>query len=136
MYCPVLFFSLYYANRIIFRENKESPSEEFHNYLSHKWRKHIGAFAIGLNLCTSSCSSPRSYRFYLTTRSISHIDGMGIHASANPIEIFSREQDNIDLTSRTYTLIHFMDENLSHWIQFIPFFFAIGWCIYSIYAII
>eukprot|EP00026_Physarum_polycephalum_P005852 Phypoly_transcript_05891.p1 GENE.Phypoly_transcript_05891~~Phypoly_transcript_05891.p1 ORF type:complete len:317 (-),score=38.66 Phypoly_transcript_05891:417-1367(-) len=106
LYCPLLFFSLYHANRIVFRESKRDESEEFHNHLSHNLRKHIGAFMIGLNLY-----------------------GMGIHASANPIEIYAREHDGMDYSSNTYRLIHGMDENLSHWIQFIPFFFVIGWYI-------
>lgn len=102
-YCPILFFSLYMVNQIIFRESKNQHGEEYHSF-AHKTRKAIGLIAIGIN-------------FY----------GMGIHASANPIEIYTREHTDIDLESNQYKLIHLLDEDVSHWIQFIPFFFAIGW---------
>lgn len=51
-YCPILFFSLYMVNQIVFRESKKQQGEEFHT-ISHKLRKAFGMVAIGLNFCIS-----------------------------------------------------------------------------------
>ena len=53
------------------------------------------------------------------------IYGTGVHI-ANVIEIYSREQRGID-EGDVYSLVYFIDEGLSHYLQFIPLFFVIGW---------
>jgi hypothetical protein len=53
------------------------------------------------------------------------IYGTGVHI-ANVIEIYSREQQGIHDGS-VYNLVYFLDEGFSHYLQFVPLFFAIGW---------
>ena len=53
------------------------------------------------------------------------IYGTGVHI-ANVIEIFARERDQL---GEVYNLVYFLDEGVSHYIQFVPLFFVIGWFI-------
>ncbi|HTH05925.1 MAG TPA: hypothetical protein VL916_08645 [Ilumatobacteraceae bacterium] len=53
------------------------------------------------------------------------IYGTGVHI-ANVIEIYSREQRGIE-EGDVYSLVYFLDEGFSHYLQFVPLFFVIGW---------
>ena len=53
------------------------------------------------------------------------IYGTGVHI-ANVIEIYSREQRGIE-EGDVYNLVYFLDEGFSHYLQFVPLFFVIGW---------
>ena len=53
------------------------------------------------------------------------IYGTGVHI-ANVIEIYSREQRGIE-QGDVYNLVYFLDEGFSHYLQFVPLFFVIGW---------
>ncbi len=53
------------------------------------------------------------------------IYGTGVHI-ANVIEIYSREQRGIE-EGDVYDLVYFLDEGFSHYLQFVPLFFVIGW---------
>ena len=53
------------------------------------------------------------------------IYGTGVHI-ANVIEILSREREQY---GDVYELVYFLDEGVSHYIQFVPLFFVIGWFI-------
>ena len=53
------------------------------------------------------------------------IYGSGVHI-ANVIEIYSREQQGIQ-QGEVYDLVYFVDEGMSHYLQFVPLFFVIGW---------
>jgi len=53
------------------------------------------------------------------------IYGTGVHI-ANVIEIYSREQRGIH-EGDVYNLVYFLDEGFSHYLQFVPLFFVIGW---------
>jgi hypothetical protein len=56
-----------------------------------------------------------------------YIYGIGIHF-ANTIEIFARKYLNIT-QGELYEQIHWVDEQLSHWIQFFFFFLLFAWLI-------
>ena len=45
---------------------------------------------------------------------------------ADTIEVFSREHEGIT-EGRAYELVYFIDEGVSHYIQFVSLFFVIGW---------
>ena len=60
-----------------------------------------------------------------TARSRSFLYGTGLHI-ANVIELSSREQHGVD-SGDVYDLVYFLDEGLSHYLQFVPLFFVIGW---------
>ncbi|MDA1349436.1 MAG: hypothetical protein O3A47_11335 [Chloroflexi bacterium] len=51
--------------------------------------------------------------------------GVGVHVT-DAIEVFSREHEGITDGS-VYDLVYFLDEGLSHYFQFFPFFFVMGW---------
>jgi hypothetical protein len=53
------------------------------------------------------------------------IYGTGVHI-ANVIEIYAREQRGIH-EGDVYNLVYFLDEGFSHYLQFVPLFFVIGW---------
>jgi hypothetical protein len=53
------------------------------------------------------------------------IYGSGVHI-ANVIEIYSREHRGIH-EGDVYELVYFLDEGFSHYLQFVPLFFVIGW---------
>ncbi|MCP3933895.1 MAG: hypothetical protein GY708_00835 [Actinomycetia bacterium] len=54
-----------------------------------------------------------------------YLYGTGIHIT-NVIEIYSREEEGVT-SGDVYDLIYFLDEGLSHYLQFIPLFFVLGW---------
>ncbi len=51
--------------------------------------------------------------------------GVGIHA-ADLVEVLSREREGI-IAGPVYELAYFLDEGLSHYVQFVSLFFLIGW---------
>lgn len=51
--------------------------------------------------------------------------GVGVHVT-DTLEVLSREREGITDGS-VYDLIYFLDEGLSHYIQFFPLFFVMGW---------
>lgn len=53
------------------------------------------------------------------------IYGSGVHI-ANVIELYSREQAGVS-DGDVYDLVYFIDEGMSHYLQFVPLFFVIGW---------
>ena len=53
------------------------------------------------------------------------IYGTGVHI-ANVVEIFAREREQL---GEVYNLVYFLDEGVSHYIQFVPLFFVVGWFI-------
>jgi hypothetical protein len=55
------------------------------------------------------------------------IYGTGIHI-ANVIEIYARERAGAN-EGDLYDLIYLLDEGISHYVQFVPLFFVIGWFI-------
>jgi hypothetical protein len=53
------------------------------------------------------------------------IYGIGIHVT-DTIEVLSRQREHIT-DGAVYELVYFLDEGLSHYIQFFPLFFVMGW---------
>ncbi len=53
------------------------------------------------------------------------IYGIGVHVT-DTLEVLSREREHIT-DGAVYDLIYFLDEGLSHYIQFFPLFFVMGW---------
>lgn len=51
--------------------------------------------------------------------------GVGIHA-ADIVEVYSREQAGIT-GGDVYELVYYLDEGLSHFVQFVSLFFLLGW---------
>jgi hypothetical protein len=100
IYCPLLWLALHQVNAAVFAVNASDPVER----RAVERRRLVGDFAIALV-----------------------IYGTGVHI-ANVIEIYSREQRGIE-QGAVYDLVYFIDEGMSHYIQFVPLFFAIGWFI-------
>jgi hypothetical protein len=98
VYCPLLWLALHQVNRDVFARPPSDPSLE----RVHLRRELMGEFAIAIV-----------------------IYGTGVHI-ANVIEIYSREQRGIS-RGEVYDLVYFLDEGLSHYLQFVPLFFVIGW---------
>ncbi len=98
LYCPLLWFALHQVNADVFGGPLASG-------MSARTRARLrlaGDFAIAIVLY-----------------------GTGVHI-ANVIEINAREEQGIT-DGELYELVYFLDEGLSHWLQFIPLFFVIGW---------
>src|SRR3972149_2403363 len=51
--------------------------------------------------------------------------GIGVHVT-DAIEVLSRQREQIT-EGAVYDLVYFLDEGLSHYIQFFPLFFVMGW---------
>jgi hypothetical protein len=98
VYCPLLWLALHQINSSVFGE----PSTGSRSGRAHERRRLISEFAIALV-----------------------IYGTGVHI-ANVIEIYSRERQGIE-SGEVYELVYFLDEGMSHYLQFIPLFFVIGW---------
>lgn len=67
----------------------------------------------------------RRIEFAATAAAAIFLYGVGVHV-ADTIEVFSRERVGVT-DGAVYDLVYFLDEGLSHYIQFIPLFFIIGW---------
>jgi hypothetical protein len=100
VYCPLLWLALHQVNREIFGDPPTEPAAR----RAHARRQLIGDFAIALV-----------------------IYGTGVHI-ANVVEIYSRERRGIE-QGAVYDLVYFIDEGMSHYLQFVPLFFVIGWFI-------
>ncbi len=100
VYCPLLWLALHQVNTDVFGDLRADPRSLRSNRRLHL----VGEFAIALV-----------------------IYGTGIHI-ANVIEIYSRERANLD-AGNLYHLIYLLDEGVSHYVQFVPLFFVIGWFI-------
>ena len=98
VYCPLLWLALHQINEDVFDVEFGSALDRRANAR----RRLIGDFAIVLV-----------------------IYGTGVHI-ANVIEIYSREQRGIE-QGDVYNLVYFLDEGFSHYLQFVPLFFVIGW---------
>jgi hypothetical protein len=100
IYCPLLWLALHQINENVF--DVQCGNEQARRVNAR--RRLIGEFAIALV-----------------------IYGTGVHI-ANVIEIYSREQRGIE-QGDVYSLVYFLDEGFSHYLQFVPLFFVIGWFI-------
>jgi hypothetical protein len=98
IYCPLLWLALHQINDNVF-DVERVPTLDRRTIAR---RRLIGDFAIALV-----------------------IYGTGVHI-ANVIEIYSREQRGIE-QGDVYNLVYFLDEGFSHYLQFVPLFFVIGW---------
>ena len=98
VYCPLLWLALHQVNRAVFDPEAIAPADRPANGR----RTLIGEFAIALV-----------------------IYGSGVHI-ANVIELYSREQRGVS-EGEVYELVYFIDEGMSHYLQFVPLFFVIGW---------
>lgn len=98
LYCPLLWLALHQVNAAVFAaEPAEEPARS-----RHRRRALIGEGAIALVLY-----------------------GTGLHI-ANVIELYSRQTEGVS-QGGTYQLVYFLDEGLSHYVQFVPLFFVLGW---------
>ena len=97
-YGPVIWFALYKVNTDVFGD---IPTE------TEALRKH------------------RRLQLISTMAIAIIIYGVGIHVT-DVVEVFSREHENI-ADGKVYELVYFLDEGLSHYVQFFPFFFVMGW---------
>ena len=97
MYCPLVWFALHQVNADVFGDPPIDPAA-----MRHRHAQTISDCAIALFLY-----------------------GTGLHV-ANVIELSSREQNGVD-SGDVYDLVYFLDEGLSHYLQFVPLFFVIGW---------
>lgn len=100
VYAPLLWLALHQVNADVFDDLALDPDDRRRRRL----QRLVGEFAIALV-----------------------IYGAGIHI-ANVIEIYSRVGQGIE-SGEVYRLIYFLDEDVSHYVQFVPLFFVIGWFI-------
>ena len=98
VYGPVMWFALYQVTTDVFGDIPSDPSE---------LRRH------------------RRRQFVATAAGAAYLYGVGVHV-ADTIEVFSREHEGIT-EGRAYELVYFIDEGVSHYIQFVSLFFVIGW---------
>ncbi len=97
-YGPVIWFSLHQVNTDVFGD---VPTEA-EALKKHRRLQLIGTVAIAIILY-----------------------GIGVHVT-DTLEVLSREREGIT-DGAVYDLIYFLDEGLSHYIQFFPLFFVMGW---------
>jgi hypothetical protein len=98
VYCPLLWFALHQVNADVFSVVPEDPERS----RRHARARTIGDFAVAIALY-----------------------GTGVHI-ANVIELYSRQRAG-ESSGDVYELVYFLDEGLSHYLQFVPLFFLIGW---------
>jgi hypothetical protein len=98
VYCPLVWFALHQVNADVFGDPPLEPVA----LARHRRAQTAGDCASALFLY-----------------------GTGLHI-ANVIELSSREQHGVD-SGDVYDLVYFLDEGLSHYLQFVPLFFVIGW---------
>jgi hypothetical protein len=98
VYCPLLWLALHQINTDVFGILPGDPARRRRTF-RHQL---VGEFAIALV-----------------------IYGTGIHI-ANVIEIFARERAGVTDGS-VYRLVYYLDEGVSHYVQFVPLFFVLGW---------
>lgn len=98
VYCPLLWFALHQVNADVFGEVPTDPAQ----MRRHTRARTIGEFAVAIALY-----------------------GSGVHI-ANVVELYSRERAEVS-SGDVYDLVYFLDEGLSHYLQFVPLFFLLGW---------
>jgi hypothetical protein len=98
VYGPLIWLALHQVNADVFGDVPTEPEA----LRRHRRRQFIGEVAIAIVLY-----------------------GVGVHV-ADAIEVLSREREHIT-DGAVYELVYFLDEGLSHYIQFIPLFFVMGW---------
>ncbi len=97
-YGPVIWLALYNVNVDVFGDVPTEPEA----LKKHRRLQFIGTAAIAII-----------------------IYGIGIHVT-DAIEVLSREREGIT-DGAVYDLVYFFDEGLSHYVQFFPLFFVMGW---------
>lgn len=97
-YGPVIWLALTQVNADVFGDVPAEPAA----LRKHRRLQFIATFAIAIL-----------------------IYGIGIHVT-DTIEVLSREREQIT-DGAVYDLVYFLDEGLSHYIQFFPLFFVMGW---------
>lgn len=97
-YGPLMWLALHQVNADVFGDLPTEPEA----LRRHRRRQFVGEIAIAIL-----------------------IYGVGVHA-ADAIEVLSREREHIT-EGAVYELVYFLDEGLSHYIQFVPLFFVMGW---------
>ena len=98
VYGPLMWFALHQVNTDVFGDVPTDPA----TLKTHRRRQLVGTAAIAVF-------------FY----------GVGVHV-ADTVEVFAREHEDIT-SGAVYDLIYFIDEGLSHYIQFVSLFFVVGW---------
>lgn len=98
VYGPLLWFALYRINSEVFSQPPTDPRLQ----ARHRRLRLLGTTAAAV------C-------FY----------GVGIHAS-DAVEVFVREK-GVSAEGDLYDIAYFLDEGLSHYVQFLSLFFLIGW---------
>lgn len=100
IYCPLVWFALHQINADVFGDPPIDPDA----LRGHRRRQTVGDVFNALFLY-----------------------GTGIHI-ANVIELASQDETGAsDL--EVYDLVYFLDEGLSHYVQFIPLFAVLGWTV-------
>ncbi len=97
-YGPVMWLALYHVSADVFGDVPTDPRARH----THRRHQFIATAAIALFLY-----------------------GVGVHV-ADTVEVFSREQAGIT-DGAVYDLIYFLDEGVSHYIQFVALVFVLGW---------
>lgn len=98
LYGPIVWFALHQITADVFDESSTEPA------------------ALQIH---------RRRRLAATVAGALFLYGVGIHA-ADAVEVFAREREGIT-DGPVYDLVYFFDEGLSHYVQFVPLFFVIGW---------
>lgn len=98
VYCPLLWFALHQVNADVFGHAPADPARA----RRHARARTIAEFAIAIALY-----------------------GTGVHI-ANVVELYSRQRAEVS-SGDVYDLVYFLDEGLSHYLQFVPLFFVLGW---------
>jgi hypothetical protein len=100
IYCPLVWFALHQINADVFGDPPLDPDAR----RRHRRRQSVGDVCNALFLY-----------------------GTGIHI-ANVIELASRDETGAS-DHEVYDLVYFLDEGLSHYVQFIPLFAVLGWTV-------
>lgn len=98
VFCPLLWFAMHQVNADVFGVVPADPRRA----RQHARACTIGEFAVAIALY-----------------------GTGVHI-ANVIELYSRQRAGVS-SGDVYDLVYFLDEGLSHYLQFVPLFFLLGW---------
>jgi hypothetical protein len=96
-YGPIIWLALTQVNADVFGDVPSEPEA----LRRHRRAQFAGTFAIAIL-----------------------IYGIGIHVT-DTLSVLSQREQKID--GAVYELIYFLDEGLSHYIQFFPLFFVMGW---------
>ena len=98
VYGPLIWLALHQVNTDVFGDVPSEPGA----LRKHRRLQFVGEIAIAIL-----------------------VYGIGIHVT-DAIEVLSREREQIT-EGAVYDLVYFLDEGLSHYVQFFPFFFVMGW---------